>query len=201
MAIDIDEAKVERNEFGLWLAWTLATALGLVVGYLPAALVVTEIDLGIARVVVPLLAGLLIGVAQWVVLRGYVTRSSDWILNHAGGWVVGYILGLLVVQALGRTTLGALVGYIIFGILVAVFQWPVLRREIPHILPWVLANVIGWTTGAYISTLVMGAISRNTPPDLIVSTLITSVITGLIGGAITGLALVWIVRKPERLSN
>ena len=28
MTIDIDEARVKRNEFGLWLAWTMATALG-----------------------------------------------------------------------------------------------------------------------------------------------------------------------------
>ena len=198
MAIDIDEAKVERNEFGLWLAWALATALGMILGYLPAALVVSDIDLGIARILVPLLAGLLIGVAQWTVLRGYVTRSHDWILNHAGGWVVGYILGLLVVQGVGRTALGALIGYLIFGILVAVFQWPILRREIPHVIPWILANVIGWTAGSYVSTLVVGAISRNTPPSLIASTLITSGLTGLIGGAVTGLALVWIVKKPER---
>ena len=34
MSIDIDEAKVKRNEFGLWIAWTLATTLGMLVGYL-----------------------------------------------------------------------------------------------------------------------------------------------------------------------
>ena len=32
MSIDIDEAKVERNEVGLWLAWTAATTLGMLIG-------------------------------------------------------------------------------------------------------------------------------------------------------------------------
>src|SRR5512146_2280322 len=111
MAIDIDETKVERNEFSLWLAWTLATAIGMMIGYLPAALFVSDLDVGIDRVIVPLLAGLLIGVAQWLVLRSYVTGSHDWILYHAGGWVVGYALGLFVVQALAQVPFGGLAGY------------------------------------------------------------------------------------------
>jgi hypothetical protein len=198
MAIDIDEAKVERNEFGLWLGWTLATAIGMILGYLTAAFIIGDLDLGIARVVVPLLAGLFIGVAQWLVLRGYVTSSHDWILNHAGGWVVGYALGLFVVQALAQVAFGALVGFILFGIIVALFQWPVLRREIPHLLFWILANVIGWTLGAFVSQLIAGVLFNGAPPSLVTSTLVSVGITGLIAGAITAVALIWIVRKPER---
>ncbi len=93
MGIDIDEAKVNRNETGLWLGWTLATAAGLIVGYLPSAALVNQVELGLARIIVPLLAGVLIGVAQWLVLRNYVTRSADWVLNLAGSWVLGYTPG------------------------------------------------------------------------------------------------------------
>lgn len=197
MAIDIDEAKVNRNEFGLWLAWTFATALGMIVGYLPAALVVGEIDYGIARVVVPLLAGLVLGVAQWLVLRGYVTASYNWIINHAAGWVVGYAIGLLVVSLLSAIPFGALVGFLLFGVIVALFQWPIFRREMPQIWPWILANVIGWTLGAFISQWVTGAVFQNMSPSLLGSTLLTVGITGLVAGAITAFALIWIVRKPE----
>ena len=35
MAIDINEARVARNEFGMWLEWTLATAFGMLLGFLP----------------------------------------------------------------------------------------------------------------------------------------------------------------------
>ncbi len=151
MTIDIDETKVKRNEFGLWLAWTLATALGMLIGYLPLALLVGSLDLGVARVIVPIISGILLGLAQWLVLRPYVSKSYDWILNHAVGWVVGYTLGLFVVQLLSKTPLGMLVGFISFGVIVALFQYPVLRREIPHLATWILANVIGWTLGAYLS--------------------------------------------------
>ena len=49
MTIDIDEAKVERNEFGLWLGWTLATAGGMLIGFLPSIFLVNVLDLGLAH--------------------------------------------------------------------------------------------------------------------------------------------------------
>ena len=198
MAIDINEAKVERNEFGLWAAWTLATAIGMILGYLPSAFLVGAMSLGVSRVVVPILAGILLGIAQWLVLRQYVNGCRDWILNHAGGWVVGFMLGFFVAQLLVNIPYGAVIGFLLFGVIVALFQWPVLRREVPNLWIWILANVIAWTLGAWISGLIAGPIFENTKPSLVFSTVLTVGITGLIGGAITALALVWIVRKPER---
>ncbi len=200
MTIDIDETKVKRNEFGLWGAWTLATAFGMLIGYLPLAFLVGSLDLGVARVIVPIISGIFLGLAQWVVLRPYVTRSYDWILNHAAGWVVGFTLGLLVVQLLSKTSLGMLIGFISFGLIVALFQYPVLRREIPHLGTWIVANVIGWTLGAFLSQLVASALFQNVLPTTFTSVLVTVGVTGLVAGAITALALIWIVRQPDRLA-
>jgi len=200
MAIDIDETEVKRNKFILWLAWTLATTLGMLIGYLPLAFLVSSLDLGIARVIVPIISGILLGLAQWLALRPYVTKSYDWILNHAVGWVVGFTLGLYVVQLLSKTAIGSLVGFICFGVIVALFQYPVLRREIPHLATWILANVIGWTLGAYLSQLAAGVFFHNAVPTTFISVLVSVGITGLVAGAVTALALIWIVRQPDRLA-
>ena len=200
MTIDINETKVKRNEIGLWLAWTFATALGMLVGYLPLALLVGSLDLGFARVIVPIISGIFLGLAQWLVLRPYISKSYDWILNHAVGWVVGYTLGLYVVQLLSKTSLGMLVGFISFGVIVALFQYPALRREIPHLATWILANVAGWTLGAYLSLLAAGVLFQNKVPTTFASVLVSVGITGFVAGAITGLALIWIVRQPDRLA-
>ena len=200
MTIDINETKVKRNEIGLWLAWTFATALGMLIGYLPLALLVGSLDLGFARVIVPIISGIFLGLAQWLVLRPYISKSYDWILNHAVGWVVGYTLGLYVVQLLSKTSVGMLVGFICFGLIVAIFQYPALRREIPHLASWILANVAGWTLGAYLSLLAAGVLFQNKVPTTFASVLVSVGITGFVAGAITGLALIWIVRKPDRLA-
>lgn len=198
MGIDIDEAKVNRNEFGLWLGWTLATAVGMLLGFLPSLLLVNVLDLQWARIIVPLLAGFLIGLAQWAVLRNYLVESTDWILAGGTSWAVGYALGLFLINSLSSTALGGVIGFALFGAIIAVVQWPLLRREIPNIWSWILANIMGWTSGFYLSQIALNIFFSNDPAiNPIVSTSFVSMVTGLTAGAITGLALVWIVRKPE----
>jgi hypothetical protein len=196
MTIDIDEVKVERNEFGLWLGWTLATAGGMLLGFLPTILLVNVLNLGLAQIAVPVLAGTVIGFAQWLVLRRYVTASTQWNWSDGISWAAGYILGLLLVQMLPSSIFVVFIGYFLFGVIVALVQWPVLRREIPDALTWIIASALAWAVGYWVSQAVL---SLFTDP-LINPALGTSVIaitSGLVAGAITGVALIWIVRKPE----
>ncbi len=199
MTIDLDEAKIDRNPFGLWLAWTAATTLGMMLGYLPTALLINDVDYGLARIIFPLFAGILMGLAQWLVLRQYVTNGShNWVLHNAGGWIIGYFLAFLLASALSRVPFGSIISFLLFGLVISIIQWPVLRREIPHLGIWVLANVLGWTLGVFLSQVLMGALVRSIHPSLVLSTLLTVGITGLVAGGITALAFILIVRQPER---
>ena len=197
MTIDIDEVKVERNEFGLWLGWTLATAGGMLLGFLPTIPLVNLLDLSIAQIAVPVLAGTVIGFAQWIVLRRYLTASSIWELADGLTWAAGYVLGLLLVLALPSTIFIATIGYLLFGVIVALVQWPVLRREIPNLLLWVLANAVGWAVGFWASQAILPLFVTDPLVAPAVGTAVIAVTSGLVAGAITGLALIWIVRKPE----
>jgi hypothetical protein len=196
MTIDIDEVKVERNELGLWLGWTLATAGGMLLGFLPTILLVNVLDLGLAQIAVPVLAGTVIGFAQWLVLRHYITASTHWDWTDGISWAAGYILGLLLIQMLPSTVFVVFIGYFLFGAIVALIQWPVLRREIPQVLTWLAASAIAWAVGYWVSQAVL---SLFTDPliDPVVGTTVIAVTSGLVAGAITGVALIWIVRKPE----
>jgi len=196
MTIDIDEAKVERNELGLWLGWTLATAGGMLLGFLPSILLVNVLSLGLAQIAVPVLAGTVIGFAQWLVLRRYVTASTQWNWSDGISWAAGYILGLLLIQMLPSTVFVVFIGYFLFGVIVALVQWPVLRREIPHALTWIIASALAWAVGYWVSQAVL---SLFTDPLIApaVGTSVIAITSGLVAGAITGIALIWIVRKPE----
>ena len=197
MAIDISEAKVQRNEFGMWLGWTLATAAGMLVGFLSLLLFFDFLGLGIYRVLTPLWAGMLVGLFQWMVLRRYLTYTVDWIFTGVAAWSLAYALGLMIIQILSASLLGAVIAYSIFGVIIAAVQWPVLRREIPNVLPWVLANIVGWALGAYLSPWALTLFTAGAPASQWLISGVISAVTGLIAGGITGFALVWIVRKPE----
>ena len=196
MTIDIDEVKVERNELGLWLGWTFATAGGMLLGFLPTILLVNVLNLGLAQIAVPVLAGTVIGFAQWLVLRRYVTASTRWDWTDGISWAAGYVLGLLLIQLLPSTLFAAFIGYFLFGVIVALLQWPVLRREIPQVLTWLAASALAWAVGYWASQAVLSLFTDPLIPP-VVSTTVIAVTSGLVAGAITGLALIWIVRNPE----
>jgi len=199
MTIDIDEVKVERNELGLWLGWTLATAGGMLLGYLPTLFLVNVLNLGLAQIVVPVFAGTLVGLAQWVALRRFLTAHSDWILAGGTSWALGYMVGLFVIQNLPGTVFAGIAGYLLFGAIVAIVQWPLLRREIPHLLVWMLACAIGWAAGFWASQAVLPLFYNGDLIPPAVSTTVFAVTSGLVAGAITGFALVWIVRGPDKV--
>jgi len=197
MTIDIDEAKVERSEIGLWLGWTLATAGGMLIGFLLSIPLVNFLNLGFAQIIVPAFAGTIIGFSQWIVLRRYVTANSQWVLADGISWAAGYILGLFLIQLLPSAFFTAVIGYFLFGIIVALVQWPVLRREIPHILTWIVANAFAWAVGFWVSQAVLPLFFQGQPIEPALSTTVIAVTSGLVAGAITGVALIWIVRRPE----
>ncbi len=76
MTIDLDEARVEHSEIGLWLGWTVATAGGMLLGFLPTVFLVNVLNLAVAQIIVPVLAGTIIGFTQWIVRRPDVVCDS-----------------------------------------------------------------------------------------------------------------------------
>jgi MFS family permease len=196
-SIDIDEAKVRRNEFGLWLGWTLATAVGMLVGSLLSIPLVNLLNLQVARVIVPVLTGFLIGLAQWTALRSYLVDGAGWVLAGGTSWAVGYALGLFLVNSVASTGAGSFIAYVLFGFIVAILQWPLLRREIPHVWMWILANILGWALGFYLSQVALNLLFDEPSIHPLASTSVLSTVSGLVAGAITGVALVLIVRLPE----
>ena len=197
MTIDLDEAKVERNELGLWLGWTLATAGGMLLGFLPTLLLVNVLNLGLAQIIVPVFAGTIVGLAQWLALRRFLTATSDWIWAGGASWSVGYVAGLFLIQNIPGTVFAGIAGYLLFGAIVALVQWPLLRREIPHLFVWMIASSIGWALGFWASQAVLPLFLNGPTIAPAVSTAVIAVTSGLVAGAITGLALVWIVREPD----
>jgi hypothetical protein len=198
MNADVNQARRAGEESALWLWWTLATTAGMLAGFVPFLLLIELIPLALARLVFPIWAGLFVGLFQWLVLRRCIAQCGDWVWNGVAGWALGYALGLMVIQVLSFSLLGAMVGYLLFGAIVALIQWPILHRKIPHVLPWVLASVAGWALGALSAQLVLNLlVPAGQAIPQVLSTFVIAAVTGLVAGAVTGLALVYIMRQPE----
>ena len=124
--------------------------------------------------------GAAVGVFQWLMLRQYIGGSIRWVLAS----LVGVFLGA---QVVGRVRafdadLGLILGVALYGLLVGILQWLVLRRQVPRAGLWVPASAVSWI-------LAIPAGDLNGPPGW------------AIFGTITGTVLVWLLRQERSIAT
>lgn len=203
----------------LWEAWVAATAIAELVGLIMVLLVSTTMNLlGTTELVavlyvVGLLQGIVLGFAQWLVLRHYIKHMGKWIVVTAIAAAIAWLLGIkaiallsffLVLDHAGTVEMRTLaltrdvflVGAWTGGVL-GLAQWLVLREHIRRAGGWVFANAIAWACGllvAFVGTTFM------TFDRFDFATALAGAVTGLTAGAvvggITGIALLWLL-KPR----
>ena len=139
----------------IWL-WPIALLIGFPVGGYVADLVVDGVDSVGDAIVAGLIAGAVIGTAEWFVLRRWV--SWLWIPATTAGMAVGLAAGAALVDyGVDRGDL-ALMGAVT-GVGVGVLQALVLAgHQIPGAWWWAVANPPGWALGWIVSSYV---IARN----------------------------------------
>jgi len=111
------------------------------------------------------------------------------VLASTFGGGVGFVVGvfvIFVIAAAGRHPLWARVGWAVGGAM----QWLVLRSQVSRAGWWVLASTVGWLVGF----LVGGAVGHE---DILVVFLFFITLWA-VAGAITGIALIWLLRQPAR---
>jgi len=160
----------------LWALWTAATVTGSVLavplGWELGSSLRIPLELGIYTTV-----GIFVGMAQWLVLRLYLPRS-DW-------WPVATAAALLT-----------------WTMLVGPLQWLVLRRHVRKAGWWVLTSTVVWLYALTVGTSVVLS-----PPQQLGwawSGMSHRALAGFIGGtlvgALTGLHLVKLLRRPISVS-
>jgi hypothetical protein len=176
-------APPRRPGWRIWFLWLMAGAVGWGVGVevgslgVPGGLkslqsspnIILAGYLGVAA------GGILGGVLQWLVLRRQITRAGRWVLASLGAAaVVGVVIfGVGMVNA----DVGWVGGAVLFGTVVGALQWLVLRRQVARAGWWVLASTVGWVVGMPLGGI-FGWLAL-----------------GAAYGAITGTALVWLLRQ------
>jgi len=116
--------------------------------------------------------GIAIGVLQGFVLQGYLSKFWKWIIATSLGWV----LGSSVILVGGFNSMD-LIAALLIGITTGTAQWLILRKELLWSGWWIVISVVAWTTGMVLL------------PGIF--------LTGVMAGAITGIALVLLLRFPN----
>lgn len=217
----------QRGGWALWLRWVLANAVGELIGLGAAAvlgvLLAQAVEatfgafagLALAGVFILLgtFEGVVVGVAQWLVLRRPfpALRWQAWLLASAVGAFVAWTLGMLPSTLMGAATgdggppapdidgplmyaLAAGMGAVL-GPVLGVPQWLVLRRHAPRAGWWVLANVVAWAAGMPVVFIGAGAAPSGGLLGIVVTGLLTATAAGAVVGALHGLVLVWLARR------
>ena len=116
------------------------------------------------------------GALHWLILRRYLTDAFRWVWANIAAAAVGFLLVWIV--SLFDPLLGQVVGVGLYGTVAGTLQWLILRRQIPRAGWWVLVSSVGW-----IVAIPIGDITG--PPGW------------ALYGAITGVALVWLLRQGQ----
>lgn len=141
----------------IWL-WPVSILIGFPIGGLMADIVVNGVDSVRAAIAAGLIAGVIIGAAEWFALRSWV--SWLWIPATSAGMAVGLAAGAALVDyGISRGDL-ALMGAVT-GAGVGVMQALVLaRHRVPGAFWWAVANPPGWALGWFVSSYVIARPSK-----------------------------------------
>jgi hypothetical protein len=206
-------ARKLRRGVTLWFWWVFASAAG------SACVAGLWIALGTAlpvlagRLLLLLCAGAVFAVPQWLVLRAHVQDARRWLVATGFGALVAALLGLMISLVVGGTVIAMLIRwevplaspaplqwsfYILgagaVGAILGLFQWSSLRR-------WTWRHELRRAKGAWLVASAVGMVFLLAPVTGIFSMapwlpepVARMGVHGAAYGAITGLALAWLLR-------
>ena len=174
-----------NSERSLGIQWVVANIAGWLIGFA----LCEALQSFVSTVLVDgLVIGSAVGIAQWLVLRRYVSPVGWWVALS----IVGYGVGKAMAEATlpGTTTLPgyALTGAIV-GVVVGLAQWVVLRRSLSSAGWWVPATSLAWVVG----WCAIGVAEHASDwPTLAVY--VVGGIGAAVAGLITAMTLIWLLR-------
>ncbi|AXI45102.1 hypothetical protein C1J03_03055 [Sulfitobacter sp. SK012] len=192
-----------ETRMGLWVSWTLVTAICMYIG-----------NVGAFNTVLAWGVPALLGALQWILLRRWVSRPWQWILvtylSLTIGTMVGAVGGGIIQDFLDGVPMGApgirspsqagtffgylfgnAVGGLSMGLALGLGQWIVLRKFAVRAKLWIFANIFGGVGSMIVFVFLDLFLGPNTAIVFV---------SMFCFGAITGAALVRCLRCPGNVT-
>lgn len=211
---------LRKDSWTLWEWWVLATVVGGLAGMGVAGIasaIAGSIGIGTVALLhlVGALEGMALGFSQWLVLRRYIKHVGWWIVATSIGAIFAWLIGLKAVVVLtliffngatSQATSLELPSAVFFlgtwvGAVLGLAQWFVLRKHVRKGVGWVVANALAWGLG--LSVALMGTTLTKLGEftvETALARMATGATTGCVVGAVTGIALIWLL-KPRLLRH
>ncbi len=172
----------------LFLAW-MVTSLGFPFGGVLALSLAGPMKEVVSAALGGLLAGVVIGGAQWLVLRRYLGIDATWVVATASGLALGNTVGAVL------TGTGTGIGDLLIiggmtGIAVGTAQWTLLRERLRYAGLWVPVLSVAWPLG-WATTWSIGV-------DVSLGYAVFGAVGALVFAAATGSALTLMVHSLLR---
>lgn len=181
----MDNTPASIKASNLLLAWVV-TSLGFPFGGILALYLVGPMDDVVSAALGGLLAGAVVGAAQWPVLRHYLGIDATWVVATASGLTLGNAVGAVLTEA-GTSINDLLVIGVVCGISVAAAQWTLLRERLRYAGLWIPVLAVAWPLG-WTTTWSIGV-------DISLGYTVFDAVGALVFTAITGVVLLLMVRS------
>lgn len=174
---------------GLWLRW-LPTFLGFPAGGLIAIAVLGPVTSLTTALLGGAVAGAVLGAAQWLALRGRLSKAEWWIPATAVGQAVGLAAGAALVGY--RTSLRDLaIQGAITGLGVGILQALVLRPHVSTWFWWAIAMPPLWALGWVVTTAAGIGVDQRFTNFGASGAIVVTILSGLL--------LVQLLRAPHQI--
>jgi hypothetical protein len=217
-------------DWNLWLRWVIANVAGEVLGLglagsVAIVMVLTigepetaPVALTMAGVMIAAgaLEGVIVGFAQWLVLRRRLRRLNrrEWITATVVGaflaWAIGMAPSTLMAlnQSAGSSpppemsdavkyAFASVMGMAL-GMILGAPQWRAMRRYVPAASLWVWANAAAWAVGMPVVFIGAGSSPAGASAlSVALTVVVTIAAAGASVGAIHGVALLWLLRQRQ----
>jgi hypothetical protein len=160
--------------------------------------------------------GIILGFAQWLVLRRYIRNPIWWVFATTLGALLGWLMILLVSSltafafafaanqlstatlVIGVFILGALVGTVM-GFIQGLVILAYFRTNIQHLFSWINANALAWGLALVVGFMGTGIEKLDTfSVEATQMKFSTGVTMGIVTGVITGVVLIYLSHLPLR---
>lgn len=201
-ATSINSTQTHLNKPKIWSMWVLACTVGGSLGWVMASPIFFGNSSIGSSFLTCTVVGASIGILQWLVLRQLRVRTPWW--KWGGATAVGYGFGFatahfffsdLYSTGMVLPLVEILYGLVI-GISVGIAQWFVLRKITAKTGWWIVAVIFGESVGGAVGWSISSNYSTETTAQFAVRGLIAGGVIGILSGAITGSALLWLLHHP-----